>query len=192
MFVEYGLSWATNTGPAVEEPKNVLVRRAAEKMRKRICRNKKSACHQSKSRKLRRDELFRHNKWTSIVSNQIFQPTWGVFLYLIRSANKQFIQDRIRNLVDKFSHRTQAVRQRIEMPATPSSISSRETIDQSVTTRSTCRSLDLSEKEKVLESHGKTDEEVEILDQTFARWVTLLVFKIWGWVKRTKSRRIGL
>ncbi|XP_072382238.1 cyclic nucleotide-gated channel beta-1 isoform X1 [Diabrotica undecimpunctata] len=46
------------------------------------------------------------------------------------TANKQFIQDRIRHLVDAFSTRAQAARERIETPATPSSVSSRETIDQ--------------------------------------------------------------
>ncbi|CAG9864697.1 unnamed protein product [Phyllotreta striolata] len=45
-------------------------------------------------------------------------------------ANRQFIQDRIRHLVDAFSTRTMAARERIETPATPSSISSRETVDQ--------------------------------------------------------------
>ncbi|KAJ8950516.1 hypothetical protein NQ318_015260 [Aromia moschata] len=46
------------------------------------------------------------------------------------SANRQFIQDRIRHLVEAFSTRAQAVRERIETPATPSSISSRETVEQ--------------------------------------------------------------
>lgn len=46
------------------------------------------------------------------------------------TANRQFIQDRIRHLVDAFSTRAQAARERIETPATPSSISSRETVDQ--------------------------------------------------------------
>ncbi|XP_023313009.1 cyclic nucleotide-gated cation channel beta-1 [Anoplophora glabripennis] len=45
------------------------------------------------------------------------------------SANRQFIQDRIRHLVDAFSTRAQAARERIETPATPSSISSRETVE---------------------------------------------------------------
>ncbi|KAJ3654897.1 hypothetical protein Zmor_014050 [Zophobas morio] len=45
------------------------------------------------------------------------------------TANRQFIQDRIRHLVDAFSTRAQAARERIETPATPSSISSRETIE---------------------------------------------------------------
>lgn len=71
--------------------------------------------------------------------------------------------------MDKFSHRTQAVRQRIEMPATPSSVSSRETIDQSVATRSTCRSLDLSEQERPLEDEGERAEEVEIKGGAFHR-----------------------
>lgn len=49
-------------------------------------------------------------------------------IYLIFStANRQFIQDRMRHLVDAFTSRAQAARQRIETPATPSSISSRET-----------------------------------------------------------------
>lgn len=46
-----------------------------------------------------------------------------------RTANAQFIQDRIRHLVDAFSTRAQAARERIETPATPSSISSRETVE---------------------------------------------------------------
>lgn len=46
---------------------------------------------------------------------------------VFRSANRQFIQDRIRHLVEAFSHRAQATRQRIELPATPSS--SHETLD---------------------------------------------------------------
>lgn len=46
-----------------------------------------------------------------------------------RSVNRQFIQDRIRHLVDAFSTRAQAARERIETPATPSSISSRETVE---------------------------------------------------------------
>jgi cyclic nucleotide gated channel beta 1 len=45
------------------------------------------------------------------------------------SANRQFIQDRIRHLVDAFSTRAQAARERMETPATPSSISSRETVE---------------------------------------------------------------
>lgn len=45
------------------------------------------------------------------------------------TANAQFIQDRIRHLVDAFSTRAQAARERIETPATPSSISSRETVE---------------------------------------------------------------
>ncbi|KAG5868023.1 hypothetical protein JTB14_032328 [Gonioctena quinquepunctata] len=48
-------------------------------------------------------------------------------------ANRQFIQDRIRHLVDAFSTRAQAAKERIETPATPSSISSRETIDPAIT-----------------------------------------------------------
>lgn len=71
--------------------------------------------------------------------------------------------------MDKFSHRTQAVRQRIEMPATPSSISSRETIDPSIITRPTFRSLDMSEKEIPLEDKGKKAEEVEIKTSAFNR-----------------------
>ncbi|RZC40076.1 cyclic nucleotide-gated cation channel beta-1 [Asbolus verrucosus] len=47
------------------------------------------------------------------------------------SANRQFIQDRIRHLVDAFSTRAQAARERIDTPATPSSISSRETEEPS-------------------------------------------------------------
>ncbi|KAF2898667.1 hypothetical protein ILUMI_07501, partial [Ignelater luminosus] len=51
-------------------------------------------------------------------------------------ANKQFIQDRVRHLVDAFSHRTRTVRQRLELPPTPSSISSRETTPQTSASRS--------------------------------------------------------
>ncbi|KAK5645942.1 hypothetical protein RI129_004406 [Pyrocoelia pectoralis] len=40
-------------------------------------------------------------------------------------ANKQFIQSRVRTLVDAFTQRTRSVRQKIELPATPS-ISSQE------------------------------------------------------------------
>lgn len=46
-----------------------------------------------------------------------------------RSANRQFIQDRMRHLVDAFTSRAQAARQRIETPATPSSVGSRETVE---------------------------------------------------------------
>ncbi|KAL3282529.1 hypothetical protein HHI36_005709 [Cryptolaemus montrouzieri] len=42
-------------------------------------------------------------------------------------ANRQFIQDRIRHLVEAFSSRTKAAKERIEAPGTPSSISSKET-----------------------------------------------------------------
>lgn len=41
-------------------------------------------------------------------------------------ANRQFIQSRIRHLVDAFSTRAQAARERIQMPQTPSSISSHD------------------------------------------------------------------
>ncbi|CAH0558268.1 unnamed protein product [Brassicogethes aeneus] len=46
------------------------------------------------------------------------------------NTNEQFIQDRIRHLVYAFSSRAQAAREKIDAPATPSSISSRETVDQ--------------------------------------------------------------
>lgn len=52
-----------------------------------------------------------------------------MYLIIFRSANRQFIQDRIRHLVDAFSYRTAAARKRIEMPATPSSISSHDTLE---------------------------------------------------------------
>ncbi|XP_044751265.1 cyclic nucleotide-gated cation channel beta-1-like isoform X2 [Coccinella septempunctata] len=44
--------------------------------------------------------------------------------------NRQFIQDRIRHLVEAFSSRTRAVKARIESPGTPSSICSRETSNE--------------------------------------------------------------
>lgn len=42
-------------------------------------------------------------------------------------TNRQFIQTRIRHLVDAFSNRAQAARERIQLPPTPSSISSHDT-----------------------------------------------------------------
>lgn len=50
-----------------------------------------------------------------------------------RNANRQFIQDRIRHLIEAFSNRTQETRQRLETPATPSSVSSHETLDPTPT-----------------------------------------------------------
>lgn len=57
--------------------------------------------------------------------------SWDPFssFFTCRSANRQFIQDRMRHLVDAFTSRAQAARRRIETPATPSSISSRETVE---------------------------------------------------------------
>lgn len=43
--------------------------------------------------------------------------------------SRQFIQDRIRHLVDAFTYRTQATRERMQMPQTPSSISSHDAVD---------------------------------------------------------------
>lgn len=62
------------------------------------------------------------------------------------SANQQFIQDRIRHLVDAFSTRAQAARERIETPATPSSVSSRETVDQSTIPAKAKLSISFSDK----------------------------------------------
>ncbi|CAH1971457.1 unnamed protein product [Acanthoscelides obtectus] len=45
-------------------------------------------------------------------------------------ANRKFIQDRIRHLVDAFSTRAEAVKEVIKSPATPSSAVSQETLDQ--------------------------------------------------------------
>lgn len=63
-----------------------------------------------------------------------------------RQANQQFIQDRIRHLVDAFSTRAQAARERIETPATPSSVSSRETVDQSTIPTKPKLSISFSDK----------------------------------------------
>lgn len=60
--------------------------------------------------------------------NLIFLIFENMFFFC-RSANRQFIQDRIRHLVDAFNTRAQTTRERIETPATPSSISSRDTIE---------------------------------------------------------------
>lgn len=45
------------------------------------------------------------------------------------NVNRQFIQDRIRHLVEAFSTRAQVARECLDTPATPSSISSRETVE---------------------------------------------------------------
>lgn len=44
-------------------------------------------------------------------------------------ANRQFIQDRIRHLVDAFTYRANAARERIQIPQTPSSIGSHENLE---------------------------------------------------------------
>ncbi|CAH1118067.1 unnamed protein product [Phaedon cochleariae] len=68
------------------------------------------------------------------------------------TANSQFIQDRIRHLVDAFSTRAQAARERIiETPATPSSISSRETIEHHQTVISMKPKLSISFSDKYTE-----------------------------------------
>ncbi|VEN43964.1 unnamed protein product, partial [Callosobruchus maculatus] len=45
-------------------------------------------------------------------------------------ANRRFIQDRIRHLVDAFSTRTEVIKEVIKSPATPSSAESRESLDK--------------------------------------------------------------
>ncbi|XP_022919152.1 cyclic nucleotide-gated channel beta-1-like [Onthophagus taurus] len=77
-------------------------------------------------------------------------------------ANKQFIQDRIRHLVDAFTLRAQTVKERIQMPPTPSSISSRETLDEPA--------VDAEAVKTKLTNPQDTDtksEEIELSNKTF-------------------------
>ncbi|KAJ8979369.1 hypothetical protein NQ317_002958, partial [Molorchus minor] len=75
------------------------------------------------------------------------------------SVNRQFIQDRIRHLVDAFSTRAQATRERIETPATPSSISSRETVEQTPISVKSKLSISYSDKfsDEVPQSQSKSN-----------------------------------
>lgn len=82
-----------------------------------------------------------------------------------RSANRQFIQDRIRHLVDAFSYRAQAVRERIQMPPTPSSISSHDTLDESTIKPPEAKIIDLIEKEEGMEEKPDTVRKKSILDK---------------------------
>lgn len=81
------------------------------------------------------------------------------------SANRQFIQDRIRHLVDAFSYRAQAVRERIQMPPTPSSISSHDTLDESTVKPPEAKIIDLIEKEEGMEEKPDTVRKKSILDK---------------------------
>uniref|UniRef100_A0A6P7GRN7 Cyclic nucleotide-gated cation channel beta-1-like n=1 Tax=Diabrotica virgifera virgifera TaxID=50390 RepID=A0A6P7GRN7_DIAVI len=84
------------------------------------------------------------------------------------TANKQFIQDRIRHLVDAFSTRAQAARERIETPATPSSVSSRETIDQQPPIPMK-QKLSISFSDKHIEESFEEKDESMGLKQRFER-----------------------
>lgn len=73
------------------------------------------------------------------------------------SANRQFIQDRMRHLVDAFTSRAQAARQRIETPATPSSISSRETVEAPPTIKQPLPQITATKTEEpVVQTEAKT------------------------------------
>ncbi|KRT79306.1 hypothetical protein AMK59_7201, partial [Oryctes borbonicus] len=81
------------------------------------------------------------------------------------SANRQFIQDRIRHLVDAFSYRAQAVRERIQMPPTPSSISSHDTLDETTIKPLEAKIIDLIEKEEPMEEKPDTVRKKSIFDK---------------------------
>ncbi|XP_050503522.1 cyclic nucleotide-gated cation channel beta-1 [Diabrotica virgifera virgifera] len=89
-------------------------------------------------------------------------------LQTVVTANKQFIQDRIRHLVDAFSTRAQAARERIETPATPSSVSSRETIDQQPPIPMK-QKLSISFSDKHIEESFEEKDESMGLKQRFER-----------------------
>lgn len=68
-----------------------------------------------------------------LIEPKTIVSVFNLYFYF-RSANRQFIQDRIRHLVDAFNTRAQTARERIDTPATPSSISSRDTIEPALIT----------------------------------------------------------
>ncbi|XP_074040685.1 cyclic nucleotide-gated ion channel subunit B isoform X2 [Leptinotarsa decemlineata] len=100
-------SWCSE--PLEENSNNINV---SEELKNRKCRNNTADCG---NRNGPDETIFSNSNLTNPMPQTI--------------ANRQFIQDRVRHLVEAFSTRAQAAREKIETPATPSSISSRETID---------------------------------------------------------------
>lgn len=91
-----------------------------------------------------------------------------------RSANKQFIQDRIRHLIDAFSYRAQATRERIQMPPTPSSISSHDTLgDESINVETILDSI-----QKIEDTSSKKPEPPPKIDSFLKQCKHLLDTKV--------------
>lgn len=77
-------------------------------------------------------------------------------------------------MVDAFSTRAQAARERIETPATPSSVSSRETVDQSAVPSKP--KLSISFSDKYLEDTPEHKSEKSKPKGFFGKFIEFLYF----------------